>query len=402
MPPSKPSSVSRPFAKSRQLQQLFNDQVAQWKRRERLGLDELAGRVGLSRSYLAQIGRYGRVPGKSSLILLALNFKLDDPALIFRAAGIGAAWPYEDRLGLAPLKEADDGLLSVKLDMRGFRDAIAQVVRAELGPKRFRDIIAGRPLRVGLNRLQTMFFESKDEGASEVRGFFPTLLRVLSSSLQCEVELRDVSHTEYTDLFARDRLDLFGPVFTTPRRLEGARYTRAFCSVGLSALYRKEAHPRLAPLPAPLTRNDLRNRFYQIAVLKESQAHHFVTTELAIPEDRLLICDTGEEALERVAMTSVGRPAHVLICDSNIALDLATANQKRLSLLFAEQGKALQYYEDAIAVRPDLPELCDLINRTMSFLGQSGSLAELLSDKLSPEVVPFVLAAGSGNLRTGT
>ncbi len=386
------------FARSKALQQLFNEQISVWKRRERLGLDELAGRVGLSRSYLAQIGRYGRVPGRSSLILLALNFKLEDPAQIFRAAGLSLPWPYEEPVALGPRKEADDGLLSVKLDMRGFRDAIAQVVRAELGPKRFRDITSGRPLRVGLNRLQTMFFDSRNASANEVRGFFPTLLRVLSSSLQCDVELKDISHTDYTDLFARDKLDLFGPVFTTPRRLEGARYTRAFCSVGLSALYRKEAHPRLAPLPEPTTRNDLRNRFYQIAVLKESQAHHFVTTELALPDEQLLICETSEESLERVAMSTVGRPAHLLICDSNIALELATAHAQKLSLLFAEQGRALQYYEDAIAVRPDIPELCDLINSTMSFLSQSGSLAELLSDKLSQKYAPFVQAPQNGRI----
>jgi hypothetical protein len=93
-------------------------------------MEELAQRCGVSRSYLAHIGRYGRVPGKPVLLLLALNFELQDPALLLRAARASDPWPFPTTTRLSDQDTASSGFLSVKLDINGFVDALKSAIKA--------------------------------------------------------------------------------------------------------------------------------------------------------------------------------------------------------------------------------------------------------------------------------
>jgi transcriptional regulator with XRE-family HTH domain len=118
------------FETSTELKTLFARELRAWRARHGLSMDELAQRCGVSRSYLAHVGRYGRVPGKPVLLLLALNFELPEPALLLKAAGAKEPWPFPATTRLADHDTTNSGFLSVKLDMNGFVDALKSAIKA--------------------------------------------------------------------------------------------------------------------------------------------------------------------------------------------------------------------------------------------------------------------------------
>jgi len=105
------------FETSTELKRLFSQELDAWCSKHRRGVDELSARCGVSRSYLAHIGRYGRIPSKPVLILLALNFEMTDPLALFRAARVNEPWPFDKATGISQAQSARDGFLSIKLDM---------------------------------------------------------------------------------------------------------------------------------------------------------------------------------------------------------------------------------------------------------------------------------------------
>ena len=56
------------FEVSKDLKSFFNKELLKWKKDNRMTLDDLARRCGISASYLSQVSRYGRIPNKPILI----------------------------------------------------------------------------------------------------------------------------------------------------------------------------------------------------------------------------------------------------------------------------------------------------------------------------------------------
>ena len=83
------------FESSPDLKRLFLRELELWRRATHLGLADLSHRCGVSPSYLAHIGRYGRIPSKPVLILLALNFGLQNPRELFESAKLSDEWPFD-------------------------------------------------------------------------------------------------------------------------------------------------------------------------------------------------------------------------------------------------------------------------------------------------------------------
>src|SRR5688500_7069954 len=129
------------FETSKRLKTIFNESFDRWRKRNGAGLDELARRCGVSQAYLAHVGRYGRVPGKPVLYLLALNLEIDNPATILDAAGLNEDWPYSPGIGLNPKNMESSGLLSVRLDMNGFTDAVRTIIRSESKQRGIKDLV---------------------------------------------------------------------------------------------------------------------------------------------------------------------------------------------------------------------------------------------------------------------
>ena len=101
------------FETSKELKHVYNEQMERWRERERSGLEELAKRCGVSPAYLAHVGRYGRIPSRPVLVLLALNFNMPDPERLLAAAGVKEPWPYDEPVALLPRSAADTGFLSL-------------------------------------------------------------------------------------------------------------------------------------------------------------------------------------------------------------------------------------------------------------------------------------------------
>ncbi len=123
---------------------------------------------------------------------------------------------------------------------------------------------------------------------------------------------------------------------------------------------------------------ELKKRDYILAVHEESMSHHFASGELGIPAERLLLCKTPEESIERLLLSGIPRPAHILLTDEPHATQIHGKNPAGTEILFARGSKKeLPQYEDAIAVRSDWPVLVGAINEALSFLKRNGSIERL-------------------------
>lgn len=374
------------FERSAELKHLFNRYLELWKKKHRSGMEELARRCGVSASYLGHIGRYGRVPGKPVLILLAFNFELDDPSALFKAAAISDFWPYDEGLKLVKSSEADAGLLSVKLDMKGFTEIIREMIRNEQKPRSIRELTTGKPLRVGFNTAQNWFFRHEQAGPVP-GGFFPELFKMVELGLQTECKVERVPFAEALEMIATGDLDLFGPLYETPQRLGKVLFTRPFCRIGLGALGRTRKCSSLPQIGILKSTEDLKKSEVEIAVLRDSQAHHFALSELGRTNDQLRVCDTPDEALERITLTGIKRPAHIMLCDTPIALKIHESQPNEYELLFCEARSQLTFFFDTVfAVRPDWPELLSRVNEVLHFLGRSDTVARIAARELPEEL----------------
>jgi len=372
----KKTTQPQDFERSSELKRLFNELSEVWCRSSRLGMADLAERCGVSLQYLSHIGRYGRIPSKPILTLLAFNLSSTNPDIFFRAAGMLDAWPYEPGLGLRARSASDSGLLSINLDMNGFTQAIREIVRAEIQPKRVEILLGNRPLRVGLNRGQFFLFNKENDASEE--GFFPDLVRALVLSLHCELEFVEVPHLEFDSRLNDGTIDCYGPIYRTAPRIGHGLFSKPFCRVAAVVLGRSRAAKNLEQLPPPKRFADLKKRDYVIAVHRGSMAHHFAAGELGIPESRIIPCDAPEEAVERIVLTSMPRPAHVMITDAPYAAKVDADHPTTTAMLLSSADGDAPPFEDTLAIRSDWPELLALVNETLEYLRTNRTLDRLL------------------------
>jgi len=372
------------FKASKQLRTLFLEEFDLWSKKNRAGMDELARRCGLSPAYISQIGRYGRIPSKSALILLALQFELRPAERIFTAAGISESWPLEEGLLLRKGSALNDSFLTLNLDMEGLRKSVREVIREEVRPRNIKDLTRGRPLKIGVNPL--MEWNAKEAKPSqELRGFFPEVCEMLALSLQCNIETHIVEYSSYEDLFARGELDMFGPLLFAPTFTTHSLFTTGLYRAGLSALFRKKPHPELKPLPEPKHLQDVIDGDYQIAVLRKGRSHLVCKTLLKKSDDQLILCDSHEEAFERITLKGIRRAAHLFFVNSVTAHDFAEGAAREVSFLFSRPETIVDRCEVSAVIRPDWPELVTRVNEAFGFLIQTGALEESLNRWLPKE-----------------
>ena len=366
------------FKCSTQLKLVFNQEFDKWQKKNRLGLEDLANRCGASTQYLSHIGRYGRIPGKPILILLAFNFGLPSPRLLFDAADLGDPWPYDEDLALRPPSASQNGFISLNVDMTGFTQAIREIVKTEIKPKTLQDLLRGRSLRIGLNRGQAFLFKTAGQSSKPPQqGFVPELLHLSALSLCCEFTLSDVHHSACFEQFNSDKLDIYGPIYSTPKRLGQALYTDPFCLVKQAGIVRTRKCGALSPLPPPAVLEDLRKRAYTVAVLNETSSHHFALSELDLDEARLLVCQSAEECIERITLSGIPRPAHVLLCDAPAALLINENSAEGVKTIFPASDLTFPPFENSIAIRPDWPTVQSQLNDALSLIKRTGTLRRL-------------------------
>jgi ABC-type amino acid transport substrate-binding protein len=372
-----------PFKKSLELKKSFIELADKWCRKHRLDLPDLAERCGVSMQYLSHISRYGRIPSKPILTLLALNLELKDPAELFRIAELSDPWPYERGMAIRPASATESGLLSVNLDLNGFAEVIRDMVRTELQPKRFDHLLGKRALRVGLNRGQFFLFNNQKGHKDE--GFFPDLLQSLALALHCKLEFIEINHTEFEEKLSLGQIDCYGPIYRTAPRLSSSLYSKAFCMVPVAAAFRVKKSALLKELPTPKKISDLRRKDYVIAVHEDSMAHHYAESVLGIGKDRIIPCQLPEEALERIMLTNIPRPAHLVLSDQPFIKKAIKQHNTAITELFSKGDSEAEPFEDAIAIRPDWPELLAIVDQSLDFMQKAGALKRIF-EKYSTEL----------------
>ncbi len=364
------------FKGSAELKTLFNNELGKWRKTHAEGLDELGRLCGVSASYLSQISRYGRVPGRPVLILLALNFNMSSPERLFAAAELDEPWPLERNLSLAPRGESDPGLLSVKLDMSGFTDAIRTIVKEETRPKTIAELTRGRPLRLGINKNDPWLFKNPDKQTTD--NFIEPLnafCEQLSIALQCRISIELVDFADLGVRFESGDLDIFGPLGDGPYSSAGT-FTMPFCQIGVSALIRKRPSSYLPQLDPPRTIEDLLSRPYVITVVRDQTAHLFASTRLKRSDSELIVCDSLTECYERITLSSVAKGAHVMLCNSANALAIQKQYPEEVLSAFLDSESLLKVQDTVFSIRPDWPELVTVFNTALSYLLRTGGLAE--------------------------
>ncbi len=386
------------FDTSNELKRLFSQELESWCSRNRLGIEDLSARCGVSRSYLAHIGRYGRIPSKPVLILLALNFEMKDPLALLRAARIDEPWPFDTSAAIQPLQATTDGFLSIKLDMDGFVSAIKTVVREQFKPRTFSDLLGGRPLRLGLNLTQPWLFEAKEDGSiDQTRGLVPDLCSYLETFLRCPIQASPVPFSRHVEKLLRGEIDIYGPMIAVPNAPSNILFSLPVNRIGISAVMRLRDTTGLTRLSAPATFEDLRNPDYRIAVIKDSRAHLIANTRLNRPDAALIICDTVDEGLDRILMKGVPRPAHIFVCNSMNAYHLSRQHPKDLRQLFHEKSSMIDICDNSFAIRPDWPEALPNINQALSFIMNSGGFAKR-SQEVVQRYAPGIVAVATDPL----
>lgn len=372
------------FETSSELKRIFNTELDQWRRKHRLSLDALSRRCGVSQSYLAHIGRYGRIPSKPVLTLLALNFEMIDPETLFRAAGVKDPWPFEGSLALVRKAEQEDGgFLSVKLDMGGFVDAIRSVVRTELKPRNLHTLLGGRPLKIGVNPTQPWLFGKTPTGElSLTQGIAAELFRMLQSSLQCEIETIITPFPRYIDKLSTGEIDIYGPMMSSPHARSNILFSLPVHRLGMSVLFRERPCQGLVALTPPTSIDDLMNGDYRMAVIRDSRAHLVANTHLKRSDSDLLLCTSDEEAIDRITLKGVARPAHIFLCNSVLAHYIHGEHRDHLKLLFASPGSVIDMSDNAFAIRPDWADALPTINNAIRFIMSGGGLREQMENVL--------------------
>lgn len=351
-----------------------------WRKRHGGDLAELADRCGVSTAYLSHVRRYGRIPSRPVLVLLAFNLKVDGQRL-FDVSGIAEKFPYEPGLEITRPAADQDSLFSLRFNMDRFSESIRSIVRSEIRTRSVKDLLGSRPLRIGMNYHMFWMFGSKTPPPNDVHtGVFPELCTMLGLALQKEVQLVNVPFSSYMEMLKTGQIDFFGPTMIIPNLPDQVHFTTPLFRLGMSALLRKREHAELKELPAP-TLNDLRDEKYQIAVLKGSLPNLVVNTLLKRTDASLVLCSSDEEAIERITLRGISRPVHVFVTNSMTALTTAKGRPKDMALLFATRETRLTMAEVAIAVRPDWPELVPVVDDAIRFLYARGGVTERL-DKL--------------------
>lgn len=383
MSPSKKAS----FESSKELKRVFNEHFEVWRKKQRRSLPDLAERCGVSPAYLAHIGRYGRIPSRPVLILLALNFELKDLSSFLAAAGIRDPWPYEPVLRLTEDTAQDSKLLSIRLDMDGFTDAIRGMIRSEIRQRSIHDLLGKRPLRIGFNKTQTWMFDPAAPGA---KGFFVEFCDMLGVSLQQEIEGVPMGFSDYARKLASGEIDFFGPIMSAPHSSTGVLFTQPLYKLGVSAVFRTRQTADLENLAAPTDIEELASGNYQIAVVRNSLPHLLANTRLNRSDSSLIICQSDEEAFDRVILKGITKPAHIFVCNAPMAKAFAVSHAKQVKLLFGTRDTLLDLADNSIAVRPDWPEVVPVINEAMNFIVNRGGFRERMKRTISKELIELM------------
>lgn len=378
------------FETSSELKRIFSRELEAWRQRHRLSLDDLSARCGVSPSYLAHIGRYGRIPSKPVLLLLGLNFGMQNPNELLRASNLHEVWPFDENSSIAKQEKSPEGFLSVKLDMAGFVEAIQNVVRSEIRPRTLRDLLNGRPLRIGLNPTQPWLFSADEHGKPDyTRGLLPDFCAQLENSLRCQISTTVVRFDSYVDKLRSGEIDVYGPMLAAPNNPANINFSVPLNRSGMSALMRTRETQGLDALPVPARFEDLKDLSYRIAVIKDSRAHLITNTRLNRSNDSLILCNTVEEALDRIMVRGVSRPAHIFICSAMNARLQSSLNPDAAEVLFCSPSTVIDVGDNAFAIRPDWPEAVAMINQAISFILGSGGFShrlKKLADTFGPGV----------------
>lgn len=368
------------FGTSSELKRVFLRELDAWKNGSNLGLDQLSRRCGVSPSYLAHIGRYGRIPSRPVLILLALNFGMTNPRELLQAAHLEDAWPFEGALRLAPMSDGrDSGFISVKLDMAQLVEAVRATIQLEHRPKAVPGVLEGRALRIGLNFNQGWLFEQLPDGSpNPERGIMPDLCRALSTTLHTPIEMIHVPFERYVEQLCRGEVDIFGPIMCGAHCPPSIPFSIPVNRLGLSVLMRRRHTVGLPLLDPPTTLQDLIIRGYAIAVLKNTRGHLFCRTVLKRSEDSLILCNSDEEALERIILKGISRPAHIMVTHSMLAAQQAVEHPDSLTALFSDPGGTLEMCETAFALRPDWSHALGAFNDALRAVLATGEFSRRL------------------------
>lgn len=374
--------ASTEFGTSKELKRLFNEYFEVWKRKHRESLGDLALKCGVTSTYLSQVARSGRIPSKPVLMLLAFNFEIRDKEQWLHAASVKETWPYHKDYRLSDSENNSNGFISLNVNMDAFTESISKIIKSEISKNPEKTLSQNQILKVGINNYQCPTFPQS--GEISIHNFFSELLELLGVMLQCKIERVNITRWQAAEKLENGEIDLYGPVATVLGS-RGFIFSAPFYQLGMSVISRKNETKNLDRLPDPKQLNDLATNPYKICVLKESRSHYFSKTRLNKSEQDLILCDSADEAQERLTLKNISKPAHLFITDSLTAIELYRKSPDQLGLHFNKKNDLLMLSDNTIAARPDSQAILDRINQCILFLRRSGTINQRILPYLDNE-----------------
>ncbi len=377
------------FECSNELKQLLAEPLEEWKKKKG-DYGELAEKCGVTPAYLSQLKTYGRIPGRSVLVLLAFNLDVSGQQ-IFSAARLSEEFPYQANLTITEKNREANDLISLNFNTDNFTNLIRNVVRTEMRQRNVKDLLAGRPLRMGVNYNHYWLFGSQTPPSDNKHtGFYPEFCKMLGLALQKEIELVYIPFADYRTKLTTGQIDLFGPTMIVPNLASQIHFSLPIYRLGVSAIMRKRKSTDLPDLPEPKTIPELRDEKYKIAVLRNSLPHLIANTKLKRSDESLILCSSDEEGIERVTLRGLNRPAHLFLTNSMTAILTAKKQPKDLLAVFNQRENLLDLAEESIAIRPDWPEIIPVINDAIRFLQSRDGLPERLAHLHGAEAASII------------
>jgi hypothetical protein len=97
----------------------------------------------------------------------------------------------------------------------------------------------------------------------------------------------------------------------------------------------------------------------------------------------LILCDSDEEARDRLLLSGIREPAHICICNAVFAHLTTVQHKGDIKALFIDADAAVDHEDVVLAIRPDWQGIGPVLNDSLRFILNAGGLKNRL-EKVFP------------------
>ena len=192
------------------------------------------------------------------------------------------------------------------------------------------------------------------------------------------LEFIEVDHRDALSELAKANINLYGPLYITTDRISSYNFTNPIGEVDMCGIWRSSENKHLQHLPQTENFNDLKKHNYQVTILAESCSEDFAFNILNLAEENITICESFDEILERLTLSSIKRGAHLTLCDELTAKRLESELPDSLQVKSFKNSRKTRY-PIAFAIDSQHSWLINKLSEAYNFISDRGLTKEILT-----------------------